>query len=361
MFISAGVTFGSGGRPSRGVGLKVKKEVAMSETITRRRGHLHVPRQGAPLEAHVADWVAEGIISEAQATRIRERSGAARVQPRVVTPQQAPDRGAELRSYAVEALGYLGGLLAVIAATLLATMYWGDLETAGRLIVFGGVAVGLLVAGRLAPVDRGEAWSRLRAVLWVGATAAVAGFTTVLADEVLELREADLALAVGGTATLVAGLLWLAHRVALQQVAMMVGGMLTASAAMAKLVEGDWGPSLGIWAVGLVWLALGWARVLRPRSMAMALGAVGMIIAAPATMSYDAGIVLALATVAAVVLLAVVTRELPLLAAGALGTLMIVPRAVGEWFPGELTAPFVLLAIGGGLVVLAVWIARHTR
>ncbi|MFM6849758.1 MAG: hypothetical protein ACKOVB_11730, partial [Terrabacter sp.] len=77
-----------------------------------------------------------------------------------------------------------------------------------------------------------------------------------------------------------------------------------------------------------------------------------------ATMTYDAGIVLALLTVAGVVLVAVLARALPMLGAGAIGTLMIVPRAVNEWFPGELTAPFVLLGLGGGLVVLAVWIAR---
>lgn len=335
----------------------------MSETITRRRGHLHarVPRQGAPLEAQVVDWVAEGIITEAQAARIRERSGQVRVPPRQVERQQAPDRGAELRSYAVEALGNLGGLLVVIAATLLATIYWNDLETAARMSVFAGAAVGLLVAGRLTPAARGGAWSRMRSVLWVAATVAVAGLATVLADEVLEWREADMALVVSGTATVVAALLWLAHRVALQQVALMVGGMVTASAAMAKLVEDDWGPGLGIWAIGVVWLALGWTRAFKTRGTAMALGALGMIIGASATMSYDAGIGLGLATVAAVVLLAVVARELPLLAVGALGTLQIVPRAVGEWFPGELTAPFVLLAIGGGLVVLAVWIARHAR
>ena len=35
----------------------------MSETITRRRGHLHVPRQRAPLEVQIRDWVAEGIIN----------------------------------------------------------------------------------------------------------------------------------------------------------------------------------------------------------------------------------------------------------------------------------------------------------
>lgn len=347
----------------------------MSETTTHgdddrsthRRGRLHLSRQTAPpeprlesrpetqLESQVDAWVAEGIISEAQGARIRERATGPVVGPRPTAP---PDRSAELRTYAIEALGYLGGLLVVIAATLLANLYWGDLGVGARLGVLGGAAAGLAVAGRLAPADRGDAWSRLRSVLWVGAVVAVAGLAAVFVDEVLEWQDADMALAVSGTATAVAAVLWLAHPVALQQVAMMVGAMLTAGAAMDQLVDGDWGVGVGIWAVGLAWLALGWTQRLRPRSMAMAFGALGLVFGASATMSYDAGIVLALVTVAGVVLAAVLARDLPLLAAGALGTLMIVPRAVGAWFPGELTAPFVLLGVGAGLVVLAVWIAR---
>jgi hypothetical protein len=334
----------------------VEKEVAMSETTTRRRVRPHVPRHRAPLDTQISDWVAEGIITEAQAARIRDRAVGVAVGPQ--PPAQAPDRGAELRSYAVEALGYLGGLLVVIAATLLANLYWSDLEVGARLGVLGGAAAGLVVAGRLAPADRGPAWSRLRSVLWVGATVAVAGFSAVLADQVLEWRESDLALVVSGTATLVAALLWLAHPVALQQVALMVGAMLTAGAAMDQFLDGDWAIGMGFWSVGLAWLVLGWTQRLRPRAMAMPLGALGMVFGASATMSYDAGIVLALLTVAAVVVVAVLARELPLLGAGAIGTLLIVPRAVDEWFPGELTAPFVLLGVGGGLVALAVWIAR---
>ena len=331
----------------------------MSETTTRRRG-LHVPHQRTPLDTQVADWITAGIITEEQGALIRDRAKDLPAARQPVAPAAAlpADRRAELRSYAIEALGYLGGLLVVIAATLLANLYWDDLGVGARLGVLGGAAVGLVVAGRLAPADRGDAWSRLRAVLWAAATVAVAGFAAVYADEVLDWRESDMALAVSGTATAVAALLWLAHRVVLQQVVLMVGAMLTAGAAMDQLVDGDWGVGLGIWAVALAWAVLGWTRRLRPPSVAMAFGALGMVFGASATMSYDAGIVLALLTVAGVVVAAVLARELPLLAAGAFGTLMIVPRAMDAWFPGELTAPFVLLGVGAGLVVLAVWIAR---
>ena len=330
----------------------------MRETTTRRRGHLQVPRQRAPLEAQIRAWVTEGIINEEQAARIRDRARPLSAEPPAPTRPVEHDRSAELRSYAIEALGYLGGLLVVIAAVLLANRYWRDLETAGRLTVFGVVAVGLVIAGRLAPADRAPEWGRLRSVLWAGATASVAGFAAIYADEVAGWQETDMALAVSGTATLAAAALWIAYRSALQQIVLMVGAMLTAGSAMNQLFDEEWTIGVGIWTVALVWVVLGWTQRLRPREMAMPLGAVGMVFGASATMTYDAGIVLALLTVAGVVLVAVLARALPMLGAGALGTLMIVPRAVDEWFPGELTAPFVLLGLGGGLVVLAVWIAR---
>lgn len=333
----------------------------MSETMTRRRGHLHVhvPRQRAPLEVQIGEWVSEGIISEAQAARIRERARVPVAEAPQPAVQQTTGRSsAELRSYAVEALGYLGGLLVVIAASLLANLYWSDLGVGARVGILGVAAVGLVAAGSLTPARRGDAWSRLRSVLWAAATAAVAGTAAVYVDEVLEWREADMGLAVSATATVAAALLWLAHRVALQQIVLMVGAMLVAGSAMDQFFDGDWAIGVGIWVVALAWVVLGATERLRPREMAMPLGAVGMVFGASATMTYDAGIVLALLTVAGVVLVAVLARALPMLGAGAVGTLMIVPRAVNEWFPGELTAPFVLLGLGGGLVVLAVWIAR---
>lgn len=331
----------------------------MSETTTRRRSHLHLPRQRAPLDAQIRDWVTEGIITEAQAARIRDRARVPVTETREPATQRATGvGGAELRSYAVEALGYLGGLLVVIAAMLLANLYWGDLTVGARVAILGGAAVGLVAAGSLAPADRGNAWSRLRSVLWAAATVAVAGTAAVFVDEVLEWQETDMALAVSVAATVAAALLWRAHRVALQQIVFMVGAMIVAGTAMDELFDGDWEIGVGIWAVALAWVVLGATQRLRPREMAMPLGALGMIFGASGTMTYDAGIVLALLTVAGVVLVAVLARALPMLGVGAVGTLMIVPRAVNEWFPGELTAPFVLLGIGGGLVVLAVWIAR---
>jgi hypothetical protein len=71
----------------------------------------------------------------------------------------------------------------------------------------------------------------------------------------------------------------------------------------------------------------------------------------------DAGLVLALCTVVAVVVVAVVIHDLLLLAVGAVGALNILPAMVNEWFPGDLAAPLVLLGVGALLVTAAVYTA----
>ncbi|TCO11643.1 hypothetical protein EV644_12911 [Kribbella orskensis] len=86
-----------------------------------------------------------------------------------------------------------------------------------------------------------------------------------------------------------------------------------------------------------------------------------MLFGAVFTLPSDAGIVLGLATVATIVAVAVLFRDLMLLAIGALGALNILPPAISEWFPGELAAPLVLFAFGGLLVAAAIYTAQQRR
>jgi hypothetical protein len=79
------------------------------------------------------------------------------------------------------------------------------------------------------------------------------------------------------------------------------------------------------------------------------------------TLPTNVGMVLALCTVVAVVVLAVVVRDLLLLAVGALGALNVLPVVVNEWFPGELAAPLVLLVVGALLVTAAVYTAKRGK
>jgi hypothetical protein len=73
----------------------------------------------------------------------------------------------------------------------------------------------------------------------------------------------------------------------------------------------------------------------------------------------DAAVVLALATVAVVVVLAVVWNDLALLTLGAIGSVPTIMVAVDSWFPSSLAAPVALLVVGAGLVATAVWVAHR--
>ena len=52
-------------------------------------------------------------------------------------------------SLAVEALGYLGGVIMAVASISLAALYWEDLSTAVRLLLVGAAAAALFVGGQL--------------------------------------------------------------------------------------------------------------------------------------------------------------------------------------------------------------------
>lgn len=313
-----------------------------------------MPVGPAELPALLDRWVAAGVITPAQAARMLADVAA--------HPPSMP-AGVERQrqtSLAIEALGYLGSALIVVASLLLASQYWNDLSTAGHLIVVGAAAVTLLLAGFAVPKRLGPAGLRMHAVLWLGATVTTAGFLGLLGREVLEWYDEDLALLVFAGSAALASVLWWRLPTSLQQAALVVGlaGFAGAAAAQLHAAEAEL-PGLAVWGVGAIWFLLGWGGVVRPRSAALLFGGIGLIVGAGMTMPADGGIVLALATAAALVSLAVLARDLLVLALGGWGAVQFLPIAVNEWFPGELAAAIALLAAGGLLVAVAIWIARR--
>ncbi|TCC30762.1 DUF2157 domain-containing protein [Kribbella speibonae] len=301
----------------------------------------------------IAHWADAGLISADQAVRLR-----ADVEQKAVIPA-APQR--ERSAVLVEALAYLGGTIVLIAAGLLGAQYWDALPDLGRLALVGGASALLVVAGSVVPRRLGEASVRLRSVLWLLATAAAAGFAALFADIVLELHGVDIAIVSGVTATVVAAGLWSRLRTVAQQAAVFVALMVTTAAVVAKVTDDAHLPGLAVWGVGVVWFLLGVVGVTTPRRPVLALSALGILVGAVMTLPTDAGMVLALVTVVAIVVLAVRFRDLMLLGVGALGALNILPAVVTEWFPGDLAPPLVLLVFGGLLVAAALYTARRRR
>jgi hypothetical protein len=309
-------------------------------------------RRSAPVSALVDEWVGAGIISDEQADQIKTRSdGEER--------SDLPSRDARRTSLAIEALSYLGGAIIVVGSLSLGAHYWEELTTLARLVIIGAVCVGLLASGFAVPDRLQEAALRLRSVLWLAATVATFGFLALVAADVLDLAGQDLLLLSSGGTALTAGALWMMRPGSVQQMAMMVALMIAAAAAIADFVSADSLPGLGVWAIAAVWVSLGWRQVLRPRRLAVTAGAASMVVGAMITSAEDSGVLLALATTAAIIVAAMASGDLLLLAVGALASLVVLPTAVSTWFPDAVAAPLALLVVGGCLVLAAIWTSRR--
>jgi hypothetical protein len=198
----------------------------------------------------------------------------------------------------------------------------------------------------------------LRSVLWLLATAGTGAFFALFADRPLKLDGPAVGLVASSGAAVLAAVLWWRLPVLAQQAAFVILTSLVASTAVAQLTDRPQLPGLAVWGTGVVWFALGWRAIVTPRRPVLALGAAVALIGTLMMLPADAGNVLAICTLVAVVVVAVVIRDLLLLGVGALGALNILPTVVTEWFPGRLAAPLVLLAVGALLVTAAVYVAK---
>lgn len=302
----------------------------------------------------VSAWVGEGIITEEQGDRIRAREGGPVL-------RGAGSERPSMMPLVVEALGYLGAAIVVVATVLIAGRYWADLNDPTQMTLLGTAAVLLLVAGAVVSDRLDDVGVRMRSVTWMVSTGAVAGLLGVWASQVADWHGQDLTLLVTAGTAAYAAALFVARPSSLQQLVMMVLLGSTAAAVLAELVDPNSWPGVGLWVVGVAWLVLGRTGVLRPERLGTAAGAVMALIGSMIATSdrADAAIVFSLVTVAAVVVLAVAFSDLLLLAVGSLGAIQAIMGAVDEWFPNSLAAALALLVVGGTLVGTAIWIARR--
>jgi hypothetical protein len=302
--------------------------------------------QGLPVL--VEHWVDTGLITPDQAQRMLADVG---------VPQERTGPSGLL----VEAFAYLGGVVVLVASGVLVGRYWDDMGLATRLGLAAVCAGLLLGVGAAVPARLGAAAPRLRSVLWLLSTGALAGFLAIAANEQDGWSGEDAALAVAGGTSVYALLLWRRHRAVLQHVALFAAVMTTAGTAAAHLdvAEGT-APGLALWGTALVWLLLSWGGLLDLRRLGYVVGSVGLIVGGLGTSEQTWGLFFALATVAAVVAAAVVAADLALLAIGAVGALNVLPGLVDRFFPGGVAGPLLLLAVGGLLLATAFQLSRRT-
>lgn len=300
------------------------------------------------LAARLDRWVDRGLITSDQAERIREderTTGAAK--------PQGP-------SLVAEALGYVGGVLVLVAAATITGRFWSDLGTGGRLAVALVAAGVLLAAGTAAPERLGAASGRLRSVTWLLSAAALGGALALAGDDMLDAPGDVVVFGSAGLTAVYAGALWYVHRWPLQQVAL-VAALAMAAGGAAALLPRDREDVVGlaVWGVGAAWTVLGWGRVVAARAVAYVCGGVAVIAGSMFTVQNDWGCALAIASAVVLVAVGVLQRDLVLLGVGAVATLFAVPVAMSRYFPDTLVAPFALLAAGALLVVGALYTARR--
>lgn len=311
------------------------------------------------VSAAIERWLADAIITAEQATQMRAD-----------LPEPAPPNGAHggppapiprtsRAALVTEALGYLGGVIILVALGLVVGNMWDKMSVGVRLALVGVVTVLLLVAGTLIPSRLGATGARLRSVLWLASSAALAALLGLGASEWSSWRdEGVVTLAALGTA-LYSAVLWWAHSHLLQHVAVFVPLLVGVGTGVSLMPDAGALPGLAFVGVGAAWLALAWGGLIPGRQVGTVLGAVGMVVGATTMLDEGWGVALALATVSALIGLALTFRDLYLLGIGAICTLMVLPPIMDRYFPGALAPALALLCLGVLLVVAAVVTTRR--
>ena len=319
-------------------------------------------RRAVPLDALLRRWVGQRLITADQAAAIRhvEKVDLVAVPARLAAVEPPAPR----TPLVIEALGYLGGVVILIAATLVTVQFWSDIATGVR-VTLALVATAALVAGGLAlprrPAGLGDPVGRLAAVLLALGVAGVAASLALVGNEVLHLAGRDTGLLVAFGAAAAGGTLWW-QRPSFPQQAVTVVALLASGAVLTARFDGDSSlPGLAVWVGALAYLLLGWGEVLEPRRAVFLLASVSLLVGAVMTMGSDAGLGLGLLTTVGITALAVFVRDLPLLGVAAVSAFLVLPTVVNTWFPGSLAAPVALLLLGLVLVGAAFLVARNGR
>lgn len=326
------------------------------------RTDAEAPAQPDRMLAWVESWANGGVISPEQAALMKADIAAAKT--------AETHHRSHVASLVVEALGYLGAVIIMVGLGMIIGEYWEDLPVWLTVVGALALAAGFVAAGAVMPVDRSDAASRLRTVLYLVAVLPFAGAVGIASSEWFGLEEIQVGLAASAAAAVFAAVLWYVERRPLQQVAFYVAALFTVGTTTSLIANtGDrfyneppmWVvvTGLAIWAYGLTWLLLSWAGLIKPQELGKILGAVAMVSGILNASQVTWATFLGLGTVVLLVVLAVALRDFGLLIVGAVGTLQVLPVLVSTLFPGTLNAALALLVVGALLVLAAIYIARR--
>lgn len=322
--------------------------------VVQAAGRERAPRAAAPPAGAIASpplpatarggdlarWVDAGLLSQEQADAISafesERTGVALPPPprAAAPPRRVP--------VVAEALGYLGGVLALSGIGLVVSRYWADMAVGGRLAISGGAAAAFFLAGLFVHEEEDAAFARMRAFLWLASSGAVALFTGILVRDSLDIEELEtVTMACGAAVALHSSLLWWWKDRPLQQLSALAGLAVFAGAAAAHF--GDQGAiGITVWIVGVACLAIGLTRRTPQPLVAQGAGAVTLIVGSSTIVAEWTGFGLAFSALSALglVTLALIPQirttrgeQLMIGVVGGLAAAQAVPSVLGYFTP----------------------------
>ncbi|MEP7022846.1 MAG: hypothetical protein ABJB47_03350 [Actinomycetota bacterium] len=313
---------------------------------------------GTQLHDQLAGWVADGLIDEGQAARIAAGGAGGDDAP----PPAAPGPDPRRLPLVVEALGYLGAVLAVLAGFITLRQLWPSMPVGAGLAFAGGAAAVLLLAGIMLRIQGHPAFGRLRSALWLGSAASVAVLMGLVTGPGLgELSPVSGLLVTEAVFTAYAIALWLWSRATLQHLAVFAGLAALTGTGISQAWPGPspWLPGLGVWILAAVWGAAVYRGYLAPQTAGYSAAGIGLLIGAQLTMGLAAGQVLAVATVAGLLAAGIALHRVLLLGLGALGAVTILPQTAVRYLPGGAGAAAAIFGAGVVILGVALWLARE--
>jgi len=260
----------------------------------------------------------------------------------------------------VEAIGYVGSILALVGVGFFVGRAWDDIGQPGRIAMLGGLAGFLLFVGLvLHNEDEVVIW-RLRNFVLMLSTGALAGCTGVVVVDSFDWRGEPVAISIGLVVAAYSAILWGLRDRPAQHVTTLVGLLIASAAAMAW-----WGHAgaagLTVLGVGALWALLGTTDRLPPRPVSVVLGLAATLIG-PAITDQSFGRwspVIGLAISLALLVIGGIEHEFVFTGFGVLGLLGYLTYGVARWFGDSLRAPGVLLVAGCALLIATIVLIRR--
>lgn len=300
---------------------------------------------------HAQEWVAAGLITDAQATSIEDFEAA---KPTTT-------------SAVLEVLGYLGAVLVLIAGLIIVGDMWPDLDTATKVLIASVASVVLIAGGIAATGFERDALRRMGQV-----SLFLAGGPLGLAVGIAVEANADgqVGAFVGfGAAFLYGIIMYVRDSSWAQHLGVFVAGVGTSfSAVVAVNEDWTWQPGAATFLFGVVWVGLSTANRLPPRLLGEVAGLIAMMsgsLALMAAMEFDNDgaryTVVSLFIVVSVALVGIgtVRDRVALIVGGMVGLIVYIPWLISSAFGETLGAPVVLLIVGGLLIGSTIYLTKR--